>query len=257
MQLPRIQAHRGASAYRPENTLEAFALAVEQGADAIELDVHLTKDGYIVVAHDECLERVSNGTGRINDYTLEELKSLNFNKLFPEQNDCVIPTLDEVYSLIKEKSPTAGVNVELKTTELLYPELPEKLVRTEREYCMSERVIYSSFNHYSLAELKRINPDARIGLLYQLGMVDPWVYANYVSAYAIHPHYAVIAALPETVARCHENGVTVNVWTVDNPDIISLMFKCGVDSVITNKPDVAVMCRENLKNINQTGGSEI
>ena len=245
MKLSNIQAHRGASAYRPENTIEAFSLAIEQGADGIELDVHLTKDGYVVVAHDERLERVSNGNGFINNHTLAELKKLNFNRQFPDQPDCVIPTLDEVYSLIKETSLT--LNIELKTTELLYPELPEKLVRTEREYNMSDRVIYSSFNHYSLAAIRQINPNAKIGLLYSTGMVDPWVYANYVSATAIHPHYAVIAALPETVLRCHENGVAVNVWTVNNPDMISRMFKCGVDAVITDKPDIAVACGEEIK----------
>ena len=242
--MTRIQAHRGASAYRPENTLEAFALAVEQGADGIELDVHLTKDGYIIAAHDETLERVSNGTGYINNHTLSELKKLNFNKAFPEQPACIVPTLDEVYSLIKDTALT--LNIELKTNELSYPELPEKLVKIEHEYKMNGRVIYSSFNHYSLAALKKINPDAKTGLLYSTGMIDPWVYAKYVSADAIHPHYSVIAALPETVANCHENGILVNVWTIDKPDILNYMFKCGVDAVITNKPDIALECREKF-----------
>ena len=242
--MTKIQAHRGASAYRPENTLEAFALAVEQGADGIELDVHLTKDGYIVAAHDETLERVSDGTGYINNHTLSDLKKLNFNKPFPEQPACVIPTLDEVYSLLKDTALT--LNIELKTNELLYPELPEKLVNMEREYNMGGRVIYSSFNHYSLVALKKLNPDAKTGLLYSMGMIDPWVYAKYASADAIHPHYSVIAALPETVAKCHESGILVNVWTIDKPDILNYMFECGADAVITNKPDVAFGCREKF-----------
>jgi glycerophosphoryl diester phosphodiesterase len=236
-----IQAHRGASAYRPENTLEAFSLAIEQGVDGIELDVHLSKDGEIVVAHDERLERVSDGTGYINDHSLEELKSLNFGRLFPESGICRIPLLSEVYALVKPLG--LFVNVELKTTERLYPELPEKLSALANEYEMGGRVIYSSFNHYSLQQIKAIEPSAKIGLLYQLGLVDPWVYANYVHAAAIHPPFQVIAALPETVARCHENGVSVNVWTVDDPDVIKLMLKCGVDGIITNKPDIALACR--------------
>jgi glycerophosphoryl diester phosphodiesterase len=108
---------------------------------------------------------------------------------------------------------------------------------------MGERILYSSFNHYSLKEIKTRDPEAKIGLLYHLGMVDPWVYANYVGADAIHPHYFVIAALPETVERCHEHGVKVNVWTVDDPQAIKLMLKCGVDGIITNRPDTAVACR--------------
>lgn len=237
----KIQAHRGASAYRTENTLEAFSLAVEQGADGIELDVHLTKDGHVVVAHDERLERVSNGSGLINDHTLNELKAMSFNKLFPDHPVCRIPTLGEVYELIKPTRLT--VNVELKTTELMYPELPQKLVELERGYGMGGRVMYSSFNHYSLLALRQLDRNAEIGLLYALGMVDPWVYAKYVSANAIHPNYAIIAALPDTVVKCHENGVKVNVWTVDDPKIIGYMLKCGVDAIITNKPDVALECR--------------
>ena len=239
-----IQAHRGASAYCPENTLEAFSRAIEQGADCIELDVHLTKDGEIVVAHDEKLERVSNGTGYINDHTLQELKSLDFSKLFfPGTGTAYrIPTLAEVLSLVKPSALT--MNIELKTTERLYPGLVEKLISLIEKYAMAGRVIYSSFNHYSLREIKKIDPRAKIGLLYELGMVDPWVYANYVGADAIHPHYYVIAALPETVKHCHENNIKVNVWTVDDPEAIKLMLKSGVDGIITNKPDVAISCRD-------------
>ena len=238
----KILAHRGASAYRPENTIEAFSLAIEQKADGFELDAHLTKDGHIVVAHDERLERVSNGSGLINDHNLDELKKLSFNKLFPEQSACRIPTLAEVYALTKGGGLI--VNVELKTTELMYPELPSRLLELEREYAMEGRVIYSSFNHYSLLEIKRLDPGAKIGLLYQFGLVDPWIYARHVSAYAIHPHYAIIALLPETVARCHEDDLMVNVWPVNDPKMISLMFKCGVDAVITDTPDVAVELRK-------------
>ncbi len=147
-----IQAHRGASAYCPENTLEAFAKAMEMRADGIELDVHLSKDGEIVVAHDARLERVSNGEGFINDHTLKELKSLDFGKLSSDGHTCRIPTLSEVFSLVKPTVIT--VNVELKTTERMYPELPRKLLALADEYAMGERVIYSSFNHYSLKEIK-------------------------------------------------------------------------------------------------------
>jgi glycerophosphoryl diester phosphodiesterase len=218
---------------------------MEMGADGIELDVHLSKDGEIVVAHDASLERVSNGKGYINDHTLEELKSLEINDLPSAIPPYRIPTLSEVFSLVKPSALT--INIELKTTERLYPELPRKLLALADEYAMGERVIYSSFNHYSLKEIKALDPSARIGLLYDLGMVDPWAYASYVGADAIHPHYFVIAALPETVALCHEHGVKVNVWTVDEPDAIKLMLKCAVDGIITNKPDIAVACRDGLR----------
>jgi glycerophosphoryl diester phosphodiesterase len=110
---------------------------------------------------------------------------------------------------------------------------------------MGERIIYSSFNHYSLKQIKEIDPGAVTGLLYNIGMVDPWVYADYVKAGAIHPHYNIIAALPETVRRCHEHGIKVNVWTVDDPQAIKLMLKYAVDGIITNTPDIAVALRNN------------
>ena len=149
-----------------------------------------------------------------------------------------------MYSLIKETDAT--VNIELKTTELPYPELPEKLIKMEREYSMEKRVIYSSFNHSSLVMLKQIKPSAKIGLLYSRGIAEPWVYAKNISACAIHPNYTVIIAQPRTVARCHENGVAVNVWTVDSSKIMSYMFRRGVDAVITNRPDVAFACRKKI-----------
>jgi len=237
-----IQAHRGASDNHPENTLEAFSAAIKQGADGIELDVHLSKDGEIIVAHDAQLERISNGKGYINDHTLEELKSLDIGWFSLDGDTYRIPTLSEVFSLVKPSG--LFVNVELKTTERQYPDLPAKLLALAGEYAMGERVIYSSFNHYSLRQIKALDPKARVGLLYELGMVDPWVYAKYVGADAIHPHYFVIAALPETVERCHEHGIEVNVWTVDESNAIKLMLKCAVDGIITNKPDIAVACRD-------------
>jgi glycerophosphoryl diester phosphodiesterase len=242
----KILAHRGASAYLPENTMEAFSLAIEQGADGFELDVHLTKDGEIVVAHDERLERVSNGTGFLNDYTLDELKSLDFGKLSvstPEKHIYHIPALTEVFSLVKPAGLT--LNIEMKIDERIYMELPEKLAALTKKYSMENHVIYSSFNHYFLQLIKKFEPAAKTGLLYDLALVDPWVYAKYTGAYAIHPNYRIITALPETVTKCHENGIKVNVWTVDDPQIIKLMLQSGVDCIMTNKPDIAVACRDN------------
>jgi glycerophosphoryl diester phosphodiesterase len=226
--------------------MEAFSLAIEQGADGFELDVHITKDGEIVVAHDERLERVSNGTGYIDDYTLDELKSLNFGKLSQDKRIYRIPTLAEVFSLVKPAGLT--LNIEMKIDERLHMEMPEKLSTLTKKYSMEDQVIYSSFNHYFLQLIKKFEPSAKTGLLYDLALVDPWVYAKYTGAYAIHPNYRIIAVLPETVAKCHENGIKVNVWTVDDPQIIKLMMQSAVDCIMTNKPDIAIACRNELTN---------
>ena len=117
--MTEIFAHRGASGYAPENTLEAFRLAMEQGADGIELDVHLTKDGEVVVIHDETLDRTSNGQGKVRDYTLEELKKFSFHNHIEKYKGVQIPTLKEVLDLVKNSS--MKVNIELKT---VFPALP-------------------------------------------------------------------------------------------------------------------------------------
>lgn len=110
--MTEVWAHRGASGYAPENTLEAFALAAEMEADGVELDVQMSRDGYLVVVHDERIDRVSNGSGFIRDFTLEELKGFLFNKTHPEYKDARIPTLREVYELLKDTP--LKINVELK-----------------------------------------------------------------------------------------------------------------------------------------------
>jgi glycerophosphoryl diester phosphodiesterase len=165
MKKPVIIAHRGASAYAPENTMAAFKKALEMKAGGIEIDVHLTKDGYPVVVHDEKLGRTSNGTGLIKDKTLEELKELDFGSWFSEEfKNQSIPTLDEVMELISTENIL--FNIELKSGAVLYHDIERIVVDMVKEYEMEERVIISSFNHYSLLEVKKIAPEIKIGFLY-------------------------------------------------------------------------------------------
>ena len=126
---PKIWAHRGASAYAPENTLEAFELAIRQGAHGIELDVHLSADGELIVAHDEAVDRVSDGTGMIGRMTLPQLKALDFSRLHPQYSPARVPTLGEVFESIR---PTAlSINVEVKTNLLRYEGIEHKLIEVE------------------------------------------------------------------------------------------------------------------------------
>ena len=147
-QMTKVFAHRGASGYAPENTLEAFALAGEQGAQGIELDVQLTKDGEVVVIHDETIDRVSTGKGAVRDYTLEELRRFSFHNHKKEYEGVQIPTLREVLEQVKPGG--MEVNIELKTGIYWYPGLEEKTVELVKAAGMENRVIYSSFNHYSV-----------------------------------------------------------------------------------------------------------
>lgn len=239
---PLVWAHRGASAYRPENTLGAFSLAAAQGADGVELDVQLTKDGELVVIHDETIDRVSSGKGYVKDYTLKELKGFRFNRNHPECGDegsLRIPTLREVYELLRPLGMT--VNVELKTGIVQYEGIEEKALALAAEMEMEDRVIYSSFYHPSLLEIKKRKPDALTGLLYSDGWIDAASYGrDTVMADALHPalYHMQDEGLMEE-ARFH--GLKVHVWTVNEESHMEMLMKMGVDAIITNHPDV---CRK-------------
>ena len=233
-----IQAHRGASAYAPENTLEAFQMAADMGAHGVELDVHICRSGELVVAHDEGVERVSDGTGLIRDMTLKELKALHFNRTHPEFKDARIPTLQEVFQLIK---PTGmRINIELKNSMIDYPDLEHRVIGLAIQEGMLDRVIFSSFNHHSMLRIKALDPKLPCGLLYDATLVRPWAYAVALGMDAIHPHFSEVLVPGGTCPAAHRAGIQINTWTVNRPEDISAVLKEGADIVITNYPDVAL-----------------
>jgi glycerophosphoryl diester phosphodiesterase len=184
----RILAHRGFSAAAPENTLAAFRSAIEAGADGFELDVHMTKDGELVVIHDETVDRTTNGTGWIKDLTLVEIKRLDAGSWYSSQfTDERIPTLREVLDLIKDSNHT--VNIELKNNLIAYPKLEEKVLREVDRADMEKRVVLSSFNHTSIYNLHLLRPTVKLGVLYDEPISIPWAYAKSLGATAIHPHF--------------------------------------------------------------------
>jgi glycerophosphoryl diester phosphodiesterase len=237
MNKPIIYAHRGASAYAPENTGAAFRKALEMQAGGIEIDVQLSKDGRVVVCHDDKIDRVSNGSGYIKDLTLEELKAFDFGSWFSGEfeNERIL-TLEELLEMLQGWDGI--LNIELKQGPTLYAGLEAKVVDILHKFDMNDNIIISSFNHYSLRAIKELAPGLKIGLLYVAGMVEPWKYAKNLKAEAIHPvFYSVV---PPVIKECKENGIIVNVWTVDQPDHIRAVALGGVDGIITNVPDVAL-----------------
>ncbi len=181
-----VYAHRGASGYAPENTLRAFAVAADMGADGVELDVQRTRDGVLVVFHDETVDRVTHGHGRIADMTLAELRQLRVDRPFPEITDEVIPTLEEVYTLLHDRG--LRCNAELKNSVLPYPGLEEEAIAMAEKTGMADKLLYSSFNHYSMCRIKALNPAMPCGLLYNATLVKPWDYAAGLGVDALHPH---------------------------------------------------------------------
>lgn len=244
MRLPRVIAHRGASAYAPENTMSAFKKALELGAQGLELDVQLSLDGKLVVIHDEKLDRTSDGKGWVKDKTLEELKSLDFGSWFSKDfTGEKIPLLDEVMELIS--SWDGLLNIEIKNGVVLNPDIEQKVADAIAKFDMHDRVIVSSFNHYSLVKLRKIESKIKTGILYMAGIYEPWNYAAQVGACAIHPLFYSIQ--PEIMHGCIENGIMVNPWTVDQPEMIKAIVIAGVDGIITNVADVALGVLGNIK----------
>jgi len=217
--MTEIFAHRGASGYAPENTLEAFRLAMEQGADGMELDVHLTKDGEVVVIHDETLDRTSNGHGNVRDYTLEELKKFSFHNHMEKYQGVQIPTLKEVLNLVKNSR--IKVNIELKTGIYWYEGIEEKTMDIVKTMGMEDRVIYSSFNHYSIQKVLEQNSDAETAYLFSDVPLNMEKYAKDTGVKGLHPavYHLKMADFLETYMK---SGLKVRVWTVNNKEDMNI-----------------------------------
>lgn len=245
--MTKILAHRGASGYAPENTLEAFALAAELGADGVELDVHLSSDGEMVVIHDETVDRTTDGSGLVCKMTLAELKDLNAcNGMGGLKAYNQIPTLKEVYELLK---PTPlMINVEIKTDTMLYDGICEKLTALEHEMGMEGRIIYSSFNHNTIMEMKGLYPEAKTGLLYIEALANPWDYAESIGADALHPDKFAPLNYPDEMRISTEHGIETNIWTVNAPEDIEFLIRHGATSIITNYPSLALAIRRKNEN---------
>ncbi len=244
--IPFIWAHRGASGYAPENTIAAFKKAIELKADGIEFDVQMTKDGQLVVIHDETLERVSGIKGWVKDYNLEELKNINVNLNFKEQGKMYIPTLEEVLLLIKEND--LEINVELKNGVVFYENIEEKTISLLKKMNLSKRAIISSFNHYSVLKAKELEPDLRVAFIFSDGYIDMPKYGKKYEVYSLHPALYNIQ-YPEFLNKCKENKIKVNTWTVNEEKYFILAYEMGIDGIFTNYPDLAreVMSRHEVR----------
>ena len=231
-----IYGHRGASGHAPENTLEAFRLAMDMGADGFELDVHMSKDSELVVIHDETVDRTTDGTGLVRELTLEQLQALDACNGMENYRGAKIPTLAEVFELIRDTHHI--VNVEVKTDEWFYPQIEEKCLALAKEKGVEDRVIYSSFNHYTLMKLRQLEPDAKLGMLFGDIMVKPWEYADHLQVDYLHPMKMNIN-VPGFAEGAKAAGYGINMWTINDEETMAECMKQDA-GIITNYPDVAV-----------------
>lgn len=245
--MTKIFAHRGASQEYPENTMLAFEAAYEVGTDGIELDVQLTKDGVAVVIHDEMLDRTTNATGWLCDYTFEELQDVDaaykFNKFFGRSS---IPTLESVLKWAKAKDRPFLLNIELKNSVVNDPLLEKKVIDLIKKYEMEPFVILSSFNHYSLMKIERMNTGVETAILYSEWLYEPWNYSKQLGIKSLHPHYR---SLQEDfiVKKAKQSGVLIRPYTVNKEKDIKRFIQLGVDAIITDYPQKAIKIRNRLK----------
>jgi glycerophosphoryl diester phosphodiesterase len=238
-------AHKGASHEAPENTLAAFLLAAELGADGIELDVQLSKDGELVVIHNFTLESTTDGQGSVQDKTLAELRGLDAGTWFdPVYAGQRIPTLQEVLDTVGQR---VLLNIELKSTSLRNDALAAATVRILEDNHLLDRVVVSSFNPLVLKRVRRLNPWIALGMLYApdvpLLLRRPW-FRHLLRPEALHPRYTIVDERYVRWAR--KRGYRINTWTVDDPGQMWQLMRLGVDTIITNRPDL-------LREVLQTG----
>jgi glycerophosphoryl diester phosphodiesterase len=232
----RIFAHRGFAGRAPENTLAAFTAALRVGVDGLECDVQLSRDGEIMICHDERLSRTTNGRGWLKDFDFTDLRRLDAGAWFgPEFRGERLPALAELLELVQGTGLL--VNVELKTGVCEYPGLEAKVVGLIRRYRLTGQSLISSFNPASLRRVKSLAPEFQTGALYThpAGIDDFWGYAAALEVSALHPLHQSVT--PEFVTEARARGLQVNAWTVDEPAEAARLRAAGVNGLITNFPD--------------------
>lgn len=237
-------AHRGFSGNYPENTMIAFKKAVEVGADGIELDVQLTKDGEVVIIHDETIDRTTDGSGAVSSYNYEELKKFDASFKFKgEFGINPIPTLREYFEYIKDKDIVT--NIELKTGVKEYLGIEEKVWELIKEYKLEDKIIISSFNHFSVLRMKKIAPNLKYGLLSETWIINAGKYTEEVGVQCYHPYFPNMTK--EIVEEIKSHNIEINTFTVNEEKDIRDMIDKGIDIIIGNYPDLTKQIIEEYK----------
>lgn len=222
-------AHRGYSALYPENTMEAFIQAYYKGFDGVETDVHMTRDGHLVLIHDEKINRTSDGKGYVKDMTLSELRQYNF--CYEKSGRYPIPTLKELLEFIQDKDFL--VNIELKTDVIHYEGIEEKVYQMVKDYGVENQIYYSSFYLPSVLKIMQLDPEAYVGYLMEKNYKKKTLelYTNHIQAY--HPRYNYLNE--KRIKELKENDICIGTWTVPSRKEYERLKELGVDIIISNE----------------------
>lgn len=225
----KLYAHRGVMASYPENTMSAFRAAIDAEADGIEADVHMTKDGELVLIHDETIDRTTDGHGQIAMMRLSELRRVNAGVKFDITER--IPTLEELLELCQGTS--LRLNVEVKTDIERYPGIEERLqAAIVNQHFPAEQIVFSSFNHATLKRLNELEPEIECALLLAQPLYDLEHYARRMGATAIHP--SVRTLTDQEIISLQQTGLVIRPYTVKTADQLERFRRLGVDAVFVN-----------------------
>lgn len=236
---PMIFAHRGASQYAPENTMASFQEALHQGAPAIELDVKCSADNEVIVLHDQTLDRTTNGSGDLRDYTLARLRHLDAGTKFgPQFAGERIPTLREVLDQFGQKMK---INIELTNYASTDDELVTLVASLVKQFALEEQVMFSSFHPGNLRKARALCPEVPCGLLAMDGR-SGW-FARSTLTFAV-PHEALHPYFADTnealIEREHKAGRRVHIWTVNEEAQMRQLFSWRADAIFTDDPQLAL-----------------
>jgi glycerophosphoryl diester phosphodiesterase len=239
-----IVAHRGAAAQAPENTMEAFRLGVEAGADAIELDVHLTADGQLAVIHDETLDRTTDRTGRVADLTMDQVREADAGATFSREGDSgfpfaerglTVPTLAEVLAWLPEAT---GLVIEIKARAAA-----DAVVEAVRSHPVRDgRLAVISFDEAAIERVRELDPEIKTGyLLVPSQPVEPaLIWATEHGHAGVHPYEADLGMDPlPLLAQANAFGREIGCYVVNDPERMKHLAACGIWGFVTDVPDVA------------------
>src|SRR5215218_1090401 len=241
-------AHRGASTLAPENTMEAFRIAVEEGAGGLELDVHLTRDGHVVVIHDPTVDRSTSGTGAVSELTLDELHGLDAGHTFSPDGGPTrpyggqgvrVPTLREVL----QEFPGVAVNIDIKAGR---PDADATVLGVLREANASGCALVVSTRHATVRRFRKISGGHistgasrwEIGVFYLLSRLrlEWFLHPAYDALQVPIRHRGIPLVTPRFVRAAHARGVRVDVWTINQADEMRRLLDLGVDVIMTDRP---------------------
>ena len=236
---PVLFAQSGASAHAPENTLPAFELALQQGADGVELDVKLTADDHVIVMHDPSVDRTTDGHGRVRDLSLADFRKLDAGGYYAESfRGTKVPTLDEVFEAI---GPRCVINVELTNYTTPRDGLVDKVCEVVKRHALQSRILFSSFFGSNLKRAAQFLPEVPRGLLALDGWKGAWARSfgfMFGEYQALHP-YITDANAPQ-ISRVHQLKRRIHVWTANTAEEITRLKNWGVDGIFTDDPQAAV-----------------